>query len=202
MLKKCKVVMLPTNQKAIAPIILGVNFKVNVPGFFRGTGFHLYITSLEVIKEGDYFLGLGDGELFVHQRIKVGGYPPRVYEEDRKIIATTNPKLELPEPSQKFIKKFVESYNSDNIITECVVEFEPIGKMKSSVLEIPITEILKVNPKDNTITIKKVKDSWTREEHIKQLKQIVSEAISYPEHFVTGICFDNTLFNNWIDKNL
>lgn len=54
------------------------------------------------------------------------------------MIATTNKTLlceqdrflkgykgELPQPSPQFIEKYIESYNSGNIITEVMVEYEP-----------------------------------------------------------------------------
>jgi len=62
---------------------------------------------------------------------------------------------------------------------------------------------LKVNPKDNTITIKKVKDSWTRDE----VKQLCWQA------FINHKCIDGKIkpsiaieliepFNDWIEQNL
>ena len=59
----------------------------------------------------------------------------------------------------------------------------------------------KIN-KDNTITIKKVKDSWSREEVELKLINTISEAISYPEQFVTGICIDSAKVQKYIERNL
>ncbi len=72
-------------------------------------------------------------------------------------------RINLPQPSQQFIKKFVEEYNKGNIIEDVLVEYEE-GKSYSGNEGLIIKEWLKINPKDNTITIKKVKDSWNREE--------------------------------------
>lgn len=116
----------------------------------------------------------------------------------KKIIATTDTYLRLteivkeddsiefpyitslPQPSQSFIEKFVEEYNKVNIITEVRVEYidegeedwfgddyngEPVWNEKI---------VLKVNPKDNTITIRKVKDSWSSEE-VNELTEVIKE---------------------------
>ena len=57
---------------------------------------------------------------------------------------------------------------------------------------------IKINPKDNTITIKKLKDSWNREEIIEQmwLAYKASNTIFEDESAL------RVEFNNWIDKNL
>ena len=87
----------------------------------------------------------------------------------KKVIATTNKTLsqtsrtEIPQPSQQFIEEFIEEYNRGNIITDVLVEYEE-GKSYSGNEGLIIKEWLKINPKDNTITIKKVKDSYTKEE--------------------------------------
>ncbi len=82
----------------------------------------------------------------------------------------------LPQPSQSFLEVFVKEYNKGNIIKEVMVEYDIHHGIKTSIEEIRqlreengwdrklIDEVLKVNPKDNTITIKRVKDSWNREE--------------------------------------
>ena len=109
----------------------------------------------------------------------------------KKIIATTDKSLEisnnldynqllpnrkdfrfyLPQPSEQFIEKYVEEYNKGNIITDVLVEYELIsneeyfGNTVNPDDDVPyFDERLKINHKDNTITIKKVKDSYTKEE--------------------------------------
>ena len=95
----------------------------------------------------------------------------------KKVIATTNKTLsqtnrtEIPQPSEQFIQKFVEEYNKGNIITDVLVEYELIsneeyfGNTVNPDDDVPyFDERLKINHKDNTITIKKVKDSYTKEE--------------------------------------
>ena len=100
-----------------------------------------------------------------------------------KIIATTDASLIigytvdfnskeviLPQPSQQFITKYIESYNKGEVITDVLVEYEEdeecpycCGSGTTHGKQCHCVK-LKVNPKDNTITIKKLKDSWNREE--------------------------------------
>ena len=98
----------------------------------------------------------------------------------REVLATTDESLEpinlygnsglfktkLPQPSQQFIEEFIEEYNQENIITDVLVEYELIsneeyfGNTVNPDENVPyFDEDLKINPKYNTISIKKVKDS-------------------------------------------
>lgn len=52
---------------------------------------------------------------------------------------------------------------------------------------------LKINPKDNTITIKEVKDSWNREEVIQLIKKFNKDCTGQPWYE-----FDD----KWIEENL
>ena len=97
-----------------------------------------------------------DTSLYIHQKETIS-LPERVFY--------------LPQPSQQFIQKFVEEYNKGNIITDVLVEYELIsneeyfGNTVNPDDDVPyFDERLKINHKDNTITIKKVKDSYTKEE--------------------------------------
>ena len=109
----------------------------------------------------------------------------------KKIIAATDSSLWrpshkyasdvilLPQPSQQFIEKFIEEYNRGNVITDVLVEYNynpdldnnwdltktnDIFKFNTKKEFNDYVNSVKINPKDNTITIKKVKDSWNREE--------------------------------------
>ena len=147
---------------------------------------HLYIISDDEIKEGDWCYDKrpdenGDLVDIVYQ-VKNIEFELRTSTE-KKIIATTDSSLWrpshkyasdvilLPQPSQQFIEKFIEEYNRGNVITDVLIEYELIsneeyfGNTVNPDDDVPyFDEKLKINPKDNTITIKKVKDSWNREE--------------------------------------
>ena len=154
---------------------------------------HLYIISDDEIKEGDWCID-SNAIIFQHKNhfpISIG---------QRKIIATTNPLLKieidgnrgdllpdvsfdinLPQPSKQFIEKYIEEYNKGNIITDVLVEYEE-GKSYSGNEGLIIKEWLKINPKDNTITIKKVKDSWTREEILDDIEQSMIQGLNIGQY--------------------
>ena len=134
---------------------------------------HLYVLSDDEIKEGDWFYNIYS---------KIVGRAAINFGKDelaKKIIATTNPLLKieidgnrgdllpdvsfdinLPQPSQQFIQKFVEEYNKGNIITDVLVEYELIsneeyfGNTVNPDNDVPyFDEKLKINPKDNSLNI-------------------------------------------------
>ena len=144
---------------------------------------HLYVLSSDEIKKGDYIY------CTITNAIEIAKYNHDYLIRDwKKVIATTDTSLYihqketislpervfyLPQPSQQFIQKYIEEYNRGNIITDVLVEYlesytleyyESAIENKRLAQKTNIKETLKVNPKDNTITIKKAKDSYTREE--------------------------------------
>lgn len=148
--------------------------------------FHLYILSDDEIKEGDWILETLNKVIF-QVKGKGNDYKNSTF---KKIIATTDKSLgyeesiydprsktggkwiELSQPSQSFIEVFVREYNKGNIITYVMVEYEEIHRDTDDIIGmdgepngLPYYECnLKVNPKDNTITIKKVKDNFNLKE--------------------------------------
>ena len=132
----------------------------------------------------------------------------------REVLATTDSSLWrpshkyasdvilLPQPSQQFIEKFIEEYNRGNVITDVLIEYELIsneeyfGNTINPDDDVPyFDERLKINSKDNTITIKKVKDSYSREEVIELLEVI-------PNFFNNSINKQIELRTKWIEENL
>ena len=198
--KRAQVVMLPTNKnssniaKSINQDILSL-YNKNDDKYNQWINQNLYIISDDEIKEGDWFINLLDNS--IHQATNW------IYVSTcKKIIATTDTSLieniemigtgstylfKLPQPSQQFIEKYIESYNKGKVITDVLVE------LKSSGLHY-FNEDLRINPKDNTITIKKLKDSWNREEVIELMKKYCIDIHRYT--------INSNDFNKWIEENL
>ena len=162
-------------------------------------GHHLYIISDDEIKEGDYCYSNKTNKIIkatcdvsIETNNNIGFW--------KKIIATTDESLNnlpekpnfssymsfslgnpLPQPSQQFIQKYIEEYNRGNIITDVLVEYENKFDGKEYVDELDaygydkFNSILKINSKDNTITIKIVKDCYTREEVDRLLDEQASK---------------------------
>lgn len=190
MLKKCKLVMLASNQKAITNQLF-ISDNKQLYNCLKGIDCrfdaqHLYILSDEDIKEGDW----------VECNKQIYQHNSRAYSTaEKKIIATTDTSLlsnkvlryregnlgeatdylPLPQPSQSFIEKYIEKYNKGKRITGVMVEYEGFECSNGhymnhqTVCNYPHCEQnnypkFKVSSKDNTITIKPVKDSWNRDE--------------------------------------
>jgi len=101
--------------------------------------------------------------------------------------------ISLPQPSTSFIQKYIEEYNKGNVITDVMVEYEGIEW-----LDKPLKYFPKINLKDNTITIRPIKNNWTREEVIELCKK------AYKDSNSTGLD-KKTLeleSNDWIEENL
>jgi len=144
----------------------------------------------------------------------------------KKVIATTDKSLEenigwirikkekreifqpLPQPSQSFIKKFVTEYNKGNIIEEIMVEYNCLTSVKFGIMDLSsydliknrgdslcIEDKLKVSS-DNTITIKKIKDSWSRDEVSAKIHEAV-KAWNYERLDDGALDLDK-----WIKENL
>ena len=211
--RKCQVVLLSTSQQ---PLYNNIVTSPRYPNMIQKFGsfensypdeckvHHLYITSDEEIKEDDWYIG---DNIIYNLVTKTNGMNPQ------KIISTTNPALNLPQPSKSFIDKYIEEYNAGNPITEVMVEYELDICKRCNGKGTEIVAILgecnclkckgkgilsdninlKVNP-DNTINIKPIKDNWSREE----VKQLCKLAFKYH-------C-DNSrttsLPDKWIEDNL
>lgn len=204
--KKAKVVMLPTNKKA-GPISVGNKSGIAEYHFFqdiekRGiylnhTFQHLYFLSDDPIEIGDYVYYGREGSASIARQ----GVNPSGANSDpmmKKVIGTTDKSLDfndylgsgqnrtwkiLPQPSQSFIEKFVEEYNKGNAIEEVMVGYyhSTLGSNKE---ELTNNEklVLKINPKDHTITIKKAKESWTREEIIDDIEKAIIQGLNIGQY--------------------
>jgi len=214
MWKKCRVVMLPTKEKADLFFIGDWN-KLYPTHAVRSTDSkdfqddesfqHLYITSNEEIKVGDWFIA----NQLPHQlkAIVEGDYPYEVInsisgEKEfhskhwgmNKIIASTNPSLNLPKPSTEFINKYISQYNKGNIISDIMVEFEADWENIEEVSRLKVDS-------NNTITIKKIKDSYTRDEVVQLCWEAYTESIGrMSPASIKGII--TPLFNKWIEEHL
>ena len=224
-LKRAKVVMLPTENKSKICLYKNILYYVMDGEFnLNREKYNLYIISDDEIKEGDWFINdlnqikkctSRDTEGYIDFE---GGFNTKP-SSCKKIIATTDSSLWrpshkyasdvilLPQPSQQFIEKFIEEYNRGNVITDVLIEYELIsneeyfGNTVNPDYDVPyFDEKLKINPKDNTITIKKVKDSWSREEVIEfgnKVKEYCKNG--WKSDSLHRVFFE---WDKWIEENL
>jgi len=186
--KNASVVMLSTNQKAlIGDFVIGTTIEENPKKLFYGkkvqepfncshTNFHLYIISDDEIKVNDWYIIEFNGLKLTQctsdeELISLEGRT-----DCKKVIATTDKSLIytntedfpsfveksdlniFPQPSKSFIEKYVRAYNSGVPIENVLIEYYHL--VSTFGLN---NEWLKVAT-DNTITIKKIKDTYTQQE--------------------------------------
>lgn len=228
--KQAKVILLPTEKKS--KILLGTNGKLfdttldspNIE-YLKGTAFqHLYICSDEKIKDGDWFYDKALNKISqakASDDIKwLNELNPDGKRVCFKIIATTDTSLKwsndndiqaidthfasLPQPSPNWIKEvYIPEYNEGNKIENVLVEYEwtrnhgYAPNMKESQIE-----VLRVDS-NNEITIKGVKDSWSREEVEKLIYAFnkYRKEVSVNGSLILGINEPETI-DKWISKNL
>lgn len=212
MFKRAKVAMLTTNQKANLALGKSKEGKLvyYVDANFNNDKYiakqHLYFLSDEEIKLGDYYFDFrNDGNRVEHFTTKEDVVLVGICGS-KKIIATTDTTLNLPQPSQQFIQKYIEEYNKGNVITDVLVEykFNDFNFMATLCTTKEKEYILKINPKDNTITIRKIKDSYTREEALSLAQRAFSKGESYgvdktrnPDYYM----YLESPLKSWIEEN-
>ena len=188
---------------------------------------YLYFLSDEEINEEDWcIIDLGDFSRAVRVKSLNNGHP--IFAVDitegyakisdlKKIIASTDTSLGLPQPSTAFIDKYITEYNKGNIIEMVMVEYfkihvgwEPDYSFEDEGIE-GSKETYQFIPKiskDNTITISKVKDSWNRKEIEKLLDNCWEAAVDYTDKVIKmnyGLSNDEPTLtdkDSWINKNL
>lgn len=200
--EKCKVVMIKTLDGAEfdCPFIkcIGFDNKLNLLGksFWNNEtwqGQNLYIVSDEKFNEGDWILA--DNNVI---KLNKGDNYNMLYH-CKKIVASTDKSLNLPEPSPEFIKKFVEEYNKGNLITYVNVDFI-FNTTNEDWSKRPVQLEGFYTPKmdkNNFITITKIKESWNKDE-IKELFNKFRK--DFPLH--RGIQIMDNDLDTWINENL
>ena len=210
--QEAEVVMLATDKRTrIDKIRNSLRYSIYlIPSNAFSEFQHLYIISNEEIKEGDWYI---DDINTIRQSITSDKDYWAVRQDYKKIIATTNTSLyvpitqdkpfdELPQPSDSFIKKYIEEYNKGDVITNVLVEYE-IGKSYSGNSGLEIKQWLKVDS-NNTITIKRLEPELYTREEVKILLQ-KSLLFAFKEgnnHVGSNLPFLRTTMDNWIKQNL
>lgn len=217
--RKCQVHLIQVTEKAQDCFILHNNILSFNNEYFTNfylksisaSAYHLYITSDDEIKEGDWLFIESKGIIQATSMLLRDSSIKK--DKKGKIIATTdklilNNLTHIPQPSLQFIRIFVDEYNRKNVIKEVMVEYYKghINVYKESVptdckvdyfFETGEFSGLKVNPKDNTITIRKIKDNWSREEVANILRNFKNDILVEVSN---GTVSDFT--EKWIEKNL
>jgi hypothetical protein len=183
----------------------GTDAELELRGFEHQ---HLYFTSDEEIKEGEHcIVDGGNGRIGVdifYSHVKYSVTPKKIiattdpkfiyseifegyYIEDNRIVATPKANKMLPQPSQDFIKEYCDAGGID----EVMIEMEDKGIVQTG------------RGGKRNINIRKIKDSWSREE-VKELmqKSWYEAEVSTSRRLSTTVTFDRSGCIKWIEKNL
>lgn len=196
--EKCKIILVETTEK-YGTLKVGLSGKMYPCHVCCGTSFdfkfyHMMICSYEPAFNSDI----------------------KVYDKESnrmlKVIATTNENLNLPRPSNKFIVKFAKKNGN---ISEILVEYETLKRIENST-NYEFDDIINENgeriaiinrfepfktitlkiAKDNTITIRKIKSEFTREEVLILLKKAYNLGKEYYHKDID----ENKYFNYFINE--
>jgi hypothetical protein len=230
--QKCQIVMLSTENKYSEGLLCirikdGKLYKHTRDMRWYGINQHFYILSNDEIQEGDYVYENNlNQETSIYQIYKrnyrlcffrfsnVPVWLDKTYHTAKKIIATTDNSLKIPEISEQQIGKYIKMYNQGNPIDEVLVEYEQGEEYVDPEYPIAIgggyEYNLKVNLKDNTINIHSIKDSWNREElsfmkgstgnHIKLIYEHLINIYHESPNYDYMIKLKNV--SDWIEENL
>lgn len=191
MKKKCRVVMLPTNQKAKSIAVTNHGLSYDESDYLAESWNHLYIVSDDQIQVGNTVIKFISDDmsicpvqdeqdlLYISAENELG-----THITCGKIIASTDYTLNLPSLSQSFIQKYCEVGGIEEVMVEFVQKDE-LGECAG--IWTP-----KVN-KNNEI-ISRVKDYWNKEEVIKLINRF------HNDFYNTTL--DTNSRDRWIEKNL
>ena len=227
MYKKCKAVMLPTNEKATNIVKLlkdtiSYTTTENIPG---GEYQHLYIVSDDKVQEDDWVIQFNaenspfspvkyrdfGGGSFTFKKVlattdsSLVNLEKQYFDKNKERRSALLKQIKVPQPTQSFVEMFIEEFNKGNAITDVLVEYK--GKYRTNPdgepIGLPVHDYQpKVNSKDNTITIKKVKDSWSKEEVENLIKSVVKEISYGNEELLHHYDGDFRELDKWIEENL
>lgn len=224
--KECGIVLLE-NSKTKSNLIINKRYKKSyinsvVDGYksYGDEYIHLYITSDDEIEEGDYIINVHTNDIAQYKGCGSMEWWKKIIAITDKTLVNDNNSflgkpLILPQPSDKFIQAYIDAYNKGEKIEKVLVEYKitpkpcerfycidrNIKRCSSDVCN-HIDDLLP-KLKDNNIIIKKVKDSWSREElPVDILQRIISFGDASPELMETSFIEIYDKSKRWIEKNL
>lgn len=194
-----QLVMLPTKEET--SLIIDDNsrtlHKLDNPKEAAWGFQQLYLLSDEEIKEGDWCCKK-DVKGWVFKWVDTTN---DWYDNSKKIIATTDPSLNLPCFPSSFLEEYVKRYNSKKSL-EVKVEYTKEGRWNWGGSD-PICDVWILNSEDNTISIRfKEEKKYSRSE----VEELCRKAFDAGEAYRTGSCEGFKQIHpdkhDWIKENL
>jgi hypothetical protein len=192
MKKRAKVHMLPTEPSS-AEACIGVRdnimaYHLAIHHLALSKFYHIYITTDDEIKEGDWYILKRNGfpltiEIAMNE-FEIGN----LLGDEEKIIATTDTKLKLPQPS----KDFIESY-CKNPVDKVMVEYGRTMDGTPTYNRLALTS-------NNEIIIHSIEEKmYSRDEVVQLLMKSLDATVTKHDKF--RALFETQL-QEWINKNL
>ena len=177
------------DYNSVGDLSFGRNSSEGVFAHWKPMALYILSNNIKDIEDGDYVYVEANKGIWQFKRMPC---PLPYWGNDsncKKVIASTDKSLDLPEPSKEFVIKFIKEYNNKNIITHVLVEYYPEDEDWSELSgAFTIPETLKVFL-DNTITIRSIKNNYTEAELINAVKKFAKsidtvEKQVHPENYV------------------
>lgn len=207
-IKEWKSFITPETERNVeGDLSIGVNTSNGVFEFWKPVSIN--IISNETLKGADWFVWKNE----IHRYHSDAGYGIKTWTNYDikdgssvilshsnvvgKIIASTDVSLNLAEPSKSFIDKYIKEFNRGKIITDVMVEYNSGDENMDGYVAMfggkILGDTLKINS-DGTITIRKVKDNWNRDEAIELCRKAFNREIN-------GLHHSTIIFDNWVEEN-
>lgn len=173
---KVKVIMLATNEVNAKNQICKFDYGLAIAGTDADLGYpaqHLYFISNKEVQVGDWYIAeRNTGKKLSkccnkHEGMIISehGYYPYDIEECKKVVATTDTSLNIPLIPQSFVEKYVKK---NGVIDEVMIEMVQCFSFRK------VRNSPKIR-KDNTVIVSKVKNTWTRDEVIDLLNNMLHQ---------------------------
>lgn len=145
MWKELDVVVLPSISRAMLSLRYdNVMVLKNYPKSHNYTPHHVYFLSDEVIKEGDWWMLVennnpvkvckryfyNNGSISHQNNTNASIFKPDFEKGDRKIIATTDATINLPQISWDWLEHFIKSWNNEKKIDKAIVNYLCFDELK------------------------------------------------------------------------
>lgn len=196
--KKIEVVILPTEKASLilsndGNELMYDSNTVHLGGYKKDCVFtpqHLYFISDEISKVGDWYYDSHNNII-----LKATTQSDHNIYQYKKVIASTDKSLGLPEPPLAFIHKYNCNWNKGNKIQLVMVNYS-----RNDYFGETCGQLIPKVDKNNQIIITGVQDSWTREELTKILADFLTDCWNKNYNF-NGLAHDE-VSKIFIEENL
>jgi hypothetical protein len=212
--RKAEVIMLATEKASSDKQLFIIHNKLELGTFVKGikstsncVAQELYFIIHERPKPNEWYISHDNRLLQWNKDLEelvqshVGMFNEMSKDLPKKVIASSDTTLLvgndsnplknyfLPQPSDSFIKRYIETFNQGVPIVDVMIDYEWNEKYGNGTVTYNDRYKLKLD-KNNTITITRIKESWNKE-----------EIIQFMDDWYDKNIFDSYL-NELIDKNL